>query len=60
VDGWTSDQVVCQRANCDLRYYCWSDRIEEDAQAFFNMFLNQQAETSRRMFPMALRGSAYR
>jgi RimJ/RimL family protein N-acetyltransferase len=37
-----------------LRFYHWTHRTEEDARAFVRMFLDQQAETPRRKYQLAV------
>ncbi len=37
-----------------LRYYAWTGRTEEDARVFVRMFLDQQAESPRRKFQLAI------
>lgn len=52
-DDWRA-VLDYQRDPRYLRYYPWSDRTEDDARAFVQMFLDWQREQPRRRFQLAI------
>lgn len=52
-DDWSA-VLTYQRDSRYLRYYPWNERTEADVRAFIQMFLDQQAESPRRKFQLAI------
>ena len=53
VEDWP-DVLAYQRDSRYLRLYPWTDRTEEDAKEFVQMFIDQQNESPRRKFQLAI------
>ena len=51
-DDWPA-VLAYQQDPAYLRYYAWTERTADDAQAFVQMFLAQQQESPRRKFQLA-------
>jgi ribosomal-protein-alanine N-acetyltransferase len=53
-DDWPA-VLSWQRDPRYLRYYAWTDRTEDEVRAFVQRFLDEQAESPRRRFQLAIR-----